>query len=208
MAAIAIVLPADESHEIGNAFDEGRAAERILIAAGMLELGAGIAWIQSGVRGAVGEVLDLPARPFHPHDRRPRPPDRRRPPAEDRRPAAPAFRVRRRSSRNAGRPSRLAPRRRQRSADSLGMAFGGLLCDPLRSTRREGRSEHPRNAGCGDPARRPGSPARASESWSGFAVSGIDALTAGTCAETSRHTPTISSIRSWPPVAPGSACRT
>jgi nitroreductase len=63
-AAIAIVLPADDSHEIGNAFDEGRAAERILIAAGMLELGAGIAWVQSGVRGAAGEVLGLPADRF------------------------------------------------------------------------------------------------------------------------------------------------
>ena len=63
-AAIAIVLPADDKHEIGNAFDEGRAAERILIAAGMLELGAGIAWVQSGVRGAVGEVLGLPADHF------------------------------------------------------------------------------------------------------------------------------------------------
>ncbi len=59
-AAIAIVLPADEKHAIGNAFDEGRAAERVLIAAGMLDLGAGIAWIQSGVRAAVGEVVDLP----------------------------------------------------------------------------------------------------------------------------------------------------
>lgn len=63
-AAIAIVLPADDSHEIGNAFDEGRAAERILIAAGMLDLGGGIAWVQSAVRGAVGEVLDLPSDHF------------------------------------------------------------------------------------------------------------------------------------------------
>ena len=60
-AAIAIVLPADDGHEVGHAYDEGRAAERILIAAGMLNLGAGIAWIVSGVRAAVGEVLGLPA---------------------------------------------------------------------------------------------------------------------------------------------------
>lgn len=59
-AAIAIVLPVDDSHEIGNAFDEGRAAERVLIAAGMLGLGGGIAWIQSGVRAAVREALDVP----------------------------------------------------------------------------------------------------------------------------------------------------
>ena len=46
-AALAIVLPVDETHEIGIAYDDGRAAERILIAAGMLDLGAGIAWVRS-----------------------------------------------------------------------------------------------------------------------------------------------------------------
>ena len=60
-AGIAVVLPVDEGHEVGLAYDEGRAAERILIAAGMLELGAGIAWIFSRVRPAVGELLGLPA---------------------------------------------------------------------------------------------------------------------------------------------------
>jgi nitroreductase len=59
-AAIAIVLPVDDRHEVGNAFDEGRAAERMLIAAGMLDLGAGIGWIQSSIRAAVREILDLP----------------------------------------------------------------------------------------------------------------------------------------------------
>jgi nitroreductase len=63
-AAIAIVLPADEGHELGNAYDEGRAAERIVIAAGLLDLGAGIAWIQSTVRDAVREVFELPADRF------------------------------------------------------------------------------------------------------------------------------------------------
>jgi nitroreductase len=63
-AAIAIVLPADDGHEIGHAYDEGRAAERMLIAAGMLDLGGGIAWIVSSVRAAVGEVLGLPADRF------------------------------------------------------------------------------------------------------------------------------------------------
>lgn len=58
-AAIAVVLP-DDNREIGNAFDEGRAAERMLVAAGMLDLGGGIAWIPSTVRGAVREVLALP----------------------------------------------------------------------------------------------------------------------------------------------------
>ena len=59
-AAIAIVLPADDGHEVGHAYDEGRAAERILIAANMLDLGAGIGWIVSGVRAEVSEVLGLP----------------------------------------------------------------------------------------------------------------------------------------------------
>jgi nitroreductase len=62
-AAIAIVLPTaeDDRHEIGIAYDDGRAAERVLIAAGMLELGAGIAWIRPDVRPAIGELLGLPA---------------------------------------------------------------------------------------------------------------------------------------------------
>lgn len=64
MAAIAIVLPANDNHEIGNAFDEGRAAERILVAAGMLELGAGIAWVQSGVRNPVCDILGVPSDHF------------------------------------------------------------------------------------------------------------------------------------------------
>jgi nitroreductase len=60
-AAIAIVLPAaDEHHETSLAYDDGRAAERILIAAGMLELGAGIAWVRSDVRTAVGELFGIP----------------------------------------------------------------------------------------------------------------------------------------------------
>lgn len=63
-AAIAIVLPADDSHEIGNAFDEGRAAERVLIAAGTLDLGAGVAWIPAGIRGAAAEILGLPSDHF------------------------------------------------------------------------------------------------------------------------------------------------
>ena len=60
-AAIAIVLPLDDAHEVGIAYDDGRAAERILIAAGLLDLGAGIAWVRADVRAAVSEVLGLPA---------------------------------------------------------------------------------------------------------------------------------------------------
>jgi nitroreductase len=61
-AAIAIVLPAAENDrtEIGIAYDDGRAAERVLIGAGFLGLGAGIAWIRPDVRPAIGELLGLP----------------------------------------------------------------------------------------------------------------------------------------------------
>lgn len=60
MAAIAIVIPDEPSRAIVHAYDEGRAAERILIGAGMLGLGAGIAWIQSAARDAVKGLLGLP----------------------------------------------------------------------------------------------------------------------------------------------------
>jgi nitroreductase len=60
-AVIAIVLPFDEGDEAGRAYDDGRVAERILISAGILGLGAGIAWVRDDVREAVGTLLDLPA---------------------------------------------------------------------------------------------------------------------------------------------------
>jgi nitroreductase len=59
-AAIAIVLPAP-GHEIGDAYDDGRAAERLLIGASLLGLGAAIQWVRSDVREAVNEVLGIPA---------------------------------------------------------------------------------------------------------------------------------------------------
>ena len=59
-AAIAIVLPGDDG-DISNTFDEGRAAERMLIAAHLLDLRAGIAWIVPKVRTLVAEALSLPS---------------------------------------------------------------------------------------------------------------------------------------------------
>lgn len=59
-AAIAIVLPAQEGREVGHAYDDGRVAERILIGAGILDLGAGIAWVRSDVRSQVGALFGLP----------------------------------------------------------------------------------------------------------------------------------------------------
>jgi nitroreductase len=60
LAAIAIVLP-DEADAISHAYDEGRAAERMLIAASFLGLGAGIAWIFPRIQPLVAELLRLPA---------------------------------------------------------------------------------------------------------------------------------------------------
>jgi nitroreductase len=59
-AAIAIVLPSEPGSGISHGYDEGRAAERILIAASLLGLGAGIAWVRSEARPAVSAQLGLP----------------------------------------------------------------------------------------------------------------------------------------------------
>jgi nitroreductase len=61
VAAIAIVLPSDPGHAVADAYDDGRVAERILVAASILEIGAGISWIRSDVRPAVDRLLHLPA---------------------------------------------------------------------------------------------------------------------------------------------------
>jgi len=61
MAAIAIVLPEEPSKAISLAYDEGRAAERILIGARMLGLGAGITWIGSDARETVHRILGVAA---------------------------------------------------------------------------------------------------------------------------------------------------
>ena len=63
-AAMAIVLPKEKGTAVSNAYDEGRAAERILIAAYLLGLGAGIAWVKADDRAEVGELLGLPADRF------------------------------------------------------------------------------------------------------------------------------------------------
>ncbi len=59
-AAVAIVLRDDPARVVSHAYDDGRAAERMLIAAGMLGAAAGIAWIRPDVMPAVREILDLP----------------------------------------------------------------------------------------------------------------------------------------------------
>jgi len=59
-AAIAIVLPADPSRLVSDAYDDGRVAERVLIAADMLGLGAAIAWVRTDVLPTVAALLGLP----------------------------------------------------------------------------------------------------------------------------------------------------
>ncbi len=60
VAAIAIVLPDDSSRGVSYAYDDGRVAERVLIAATMLGLGAGISWMRAGFQPAARKILGLP----------------------------------------------------------------------------------------------------------------------------------------------------
>jgi nitroreductase len=59
-AAIAVVLPVRDERAVGDAYEDGRAAERLLIAASMLGLGAGIQWVRDDVLEPVRELLGLP----------------------------------------------------------------------------------------------------------------------------------------------------
>lgn len=59
-AAIAIVLPDEAGRAVSYAYDEGRAAERILVAASMLGLGAGITWILPEARDRIHSILAIP----------------------------------------------------------------------------------------------------------------------------------------------------
>jgi nitroreductase len=59
-AAIAIAMPSDPKRAVGTAYDEGRAAERLLVGAAMLDLGAGISWMNLEIREEVGRILGLP----------------------------------------------------------------------------------------------------------------------------------------------------
>lgn len=63
-AAIAIVMPEAPGAGIANAYDEGRAAERILVSASLLDLGAAISWVRGDVRTAIGAALGVPEGSF------------------------------------------------------------------------------------------------------------------------------------------------
>jgi nitroreductase len=55
--AIAVVMPGEA--EVRDAYDEGRVSERILVAAELLGLGAGISWVKAGLRPQVNELLGV-----------------------------------------------------------------------------------------------------------------------------------------------------
>jgi nitroreductase len=59
-AAIATVLPSEPGRAVHDAYDDGRVAERLLVAAGILGIGAGISWIRPDVRAAASEALGIP----------------------------------------------------------------------------------------------------------------------------------------------------
>jgi nitroreductase len=59
-AVVAIVLPDEPDREVSLAYDDGRAAERMLVAAGMIGVAAGIAWVRPDVLPAVRDILELP----------------------------------------------------------------------------------------------------------------------------------------------------
>ena len=59
-AAIASVLPADPARRLSHAYDDGRAAERMLIAASLLGLGAAINWLKDEAREVASRLLGLP----------------------------------------------------------------------------------------------------------------------------------------------------
>ncbi len=59
-AAVAVILPAAPDRAVSHAYDDGRVAERMLIAASMVGLGAGIAWVRPDVMAEIGVLLGLP----------------------------------------------------------------------------------------------------------------------------------------------------
>lgn len=60
-AVVAIVVPEEPEREMSRAFDDGRAAERILVAAHMLGLGGGISRVRADVRPGIDKALKLPS---------------------------------------------------------------------------------------------------------------------------------------------------
>ncbi len=59
-AAIAITMPEQPGRNVSTAYDEARAAERILVGASALGIGAGIAWVSGDGRETIHKLLGLP----------------------------------------------------------------------------------------------------------------------------------------------------
>lgn len=59
-AAIAIAVPDQSDHADSRAFDEGRAAERIMLGAALLGLAGAVSWVFPGARPKVNELLGVP----------------------------------------------------------------------------------------------------------------------------------------------------
>lgn len=60
VAAVAIAIPAAKDRVVSNAFDDGRAAERMLVATTLLGIGGAIAWIGTDIREAARGILGIP----------------------------------------------------------------------------------------------------------------------------------------------------
>ena len=101
---------------VHDAYDDGRVAERLLVAAAILDIGAGISWIRPDVRRGRRQHPRPAGRPDGPDDRPGRSPDRGGPGAEVAARRGPSAREARSCSRSAGRPAdrergRAPPRR-------------------------------------------------------------------------------------------------
>jgi nitroreductase len=60
VAAVAIAIPAAKDRVVSYAFDDGRVAERMLVATTMLGFGGAIAWIGPDLREAARGILGIP----------------------------------------------------------------------------------------------------------------------------------------------------
>src|SRR5947209_15129443 len=59
-AVIAVAMPVEEGASVWHAYDEGRAVERMLVAATLLGVAAGIAWIRADIADRARQILGVP----------------------------------------------------------------------------------------------------------------------------------------------------
>ena len=127
--------------ELSRAFDDGRAAERILVAANLLGLGGGISRLRPDVRSPIGELLDVPATPLGAHHRGPSATRATRASRRSRSPARPGCPGSRSSSKSAG--NRDSPTSRPAGCPCQASCHTGLPASPRGrpGTRRGIREE-------------------------------------------------------------------